>query len=66
MDIEQAVDGRYNEILLAIKTDANFKQLPGHHPTRKLLNVCKQLFIAKLGKLDVIILKGRSMPHKYP
>ena len=47
--------------MLAIKTDANFKQLPGHHPAHKLLNVCDQLSIAKLGETDVIMLDGRRI-----
>ena len=34
-DITEAI----RAIVLAIKSDANFKQLPGHHPARKLLNV---------------------------
>ena len=41
--------------------DANFKQLPGHHPARKLLNVCNQLIIAKLGDTDVIMLDGKRI-----
>ena len=45
--------------LLAIKLDANFKELPSHHLARKLLIVHDQLFIAKLGKTDVIMLDGR-------
>ena len=60
-DFEQAVDECYNENLLAIKSDANFKQLPGHRLARKLLNVCDQHSIAKLGKTDIIILNGRRI-----
>ena len=47
--------------MLAIKPDANFKQLPGHHSARKLLNVCDQLSIAKLGETDVIMLDRRRI-----
>ena len=60
-DIEEAIDEYYNAILLAIKSDANFKQLPGHHPACKLLNICDQLYIAKLGEMDVIMLYGRRI-----
>ena len=49
-DIEEAIDEYYNAILLAIKSDANFKQLPGNHMARQLLNFCDQLSIAKLGE----------------
>ena len=38
-DIEEAIDKHYNANVLAIKSDANFKQLPGHHPARKLRGV---------------------------
>ena len=63
MDIEQAIDDHYNVIVLvlAIKSDANFKQLPGHPTACKLLNVCDQLSIAKLGQTDVIILDSRRI-----
>ena len=44
-DNEEAIDKHYNTIVLVIKSGANFKQLPGHHPARKLLNVCDQLSI---------------------
>ena len=40
----------HNAIVLAIKSDANFKQLPGNHMARQLLNFCDQLSIAKLGE----------------
>ena len=60
-DIEEAIDEHYNAIVLVIKLDANFKQPPGRHPARKLLNVCNQLSIAKLGKADVIILDKRRI-----
>ena len=59
MDIKAAVDGSYDKILLAVKREANFKQLPGHHPSRKLLNICCQLSIAMLGKCDVIMLDDK-------
>ena len=61
MDIEEAIDEHYNTIVLAIKPAANFKQLPGHHPARKLLNVCDQLSLAKLGETDVKMLDGRRI-----
>ena len=60
-DIEEAIDKHYNAIVLAIKTVANFKQLPGHHPACKLLIVCDQLSIAKLGETYVILLDGRRI-----
>ena len=60
-DIEQAIDKHYNAIVLEINSDANFKQLPGPHPVGKMLNVCNQLSIAKLGQTDVIILDGRRI-----
>ena len=51
----------HNALVLAIKSDTNFKQLPGHHPARKLLNVGDQLSIAKPGETDVILLDGRRI-----
>ena len=54
-DIEEAIDENYNAIVQAIKTDANFKNLPGHHPARKLLS------IEKLGETDVIKLNSRRI-----
>ena len=45
-DTEEAIYEHYNAMVLAIKTGAKFKQLPGHHPAHKLLNVCDQLSIA--------------------
>ena len=55
-DIEEAIDEHYSAIVLA-----NFKQLPGHHPANKPLNVCDQLSIAKLGETEVIMLDGRMI-----
>ena len=60
-DIKEAIDEHYYVIVLAIKSDANFKQLPSHHLVCKLLNVCKERSIAKLGQRDVIILNGRRI-----
>ena len=60
-DIEEAIDKHYNAIVLAIKSDTNFKQLPGYHPARKLLNVCDQLSIVKQGETDIIFLDGRRI-----
>ena len=61
MDIEQARDEHCNTIVLAIKSDVNFKQLPDHHPAHKPLNICNQLSIAKLGQKNVINLDGRRI-----
>ena len=47
--------------MLTIKSDDNFKQLPGHHPARKLLNVSDQLSLARLGETDVIKLDSRRI-----
>ena len=36
-DIKEAIDEHYHALVQAIKTDTNFKQLPGYHPARKHL-----------------------------
>ena len=59
--LAEAIGKHYNAMVLAIKSDANFNQLPDHHPARKLRNVCDQLSIAKLGKTEVIMLDGRRI-----
>ena len=61
MDIKEAIDKHYNAIVQSIKSYAIFMRLPGHHPARKLLNVCDQLSIEKLGETDVIMLDGRRI-----
>ena len=38
-DIAEAIDENYNSIVQAIKTDAEFKHLPSHHPARQLLSI---------------------------
>ena len=42
-DIAEAIDDKYNSILQAVKSDANFKLLPSHHPARQLLSISTQL-----------------------
>ena len=63
-DISEAFDKHYNAIVLAIKSDANFKRLPSHPPARKLHCLCDPLSLAKLVETDVVMLdrKGILVP----
>ena len=57
-DIAEVIDEKYNSIVQAVKSDANFKLLPSHHPARQLLSISTQLSVDKLGEEDVIMLDG--------
>ena len=57
-DIADAIDENYNSIVQAIKTDAEFKYLPSHHPAQQLFSINTQLSLDKLGEVDVIMLDG--------